>query len=114
MVNAIGFLSSIYQYGTVAFIGGGFTNGIHNILEPTVYGLPVLFGPNYKKFNEAFEVIDLNAGFVVNDAADLTRQLSVLIEDLNVLSESSRLAKNYVLKNSGATNKIVDGLRELL
>ncbi len=114
VVNAIGFLSSIYQYGTVAFIGGGFTNGIHNILEPTVYGLPVLFGPNYKKFNEAFEVIDLNAGFVVNDAADLTRQLSVLIEDLNVLSESSRLAKNYVLKNSGATNKIIDGLREFL
>jgi 3-deoxy-D-manno-octulosonic-acid transferase len=114
VVNAIGFLSSIYQYGTVAMIGGGFTNGIHNILEPTVYGLPVLFGPNYHKFNEAFEVIDLNVGFVVNDASELTKQLSVLIEDKNVLAESSRLAKNYVLKNSGATNKIVDGLREFL
>jgi 3-deoxy-D-manno-octulosonic-acid transferase len=114
VVNAIGFLSSIYQYGTVAMIGGGFTNGIHNILEPTVYGLPVLFGPNYHKFNEAFEVIDLNVGFVVNDATELTKQLSVLIEDKNVLAESSRLAKNYVLKNSGATNKIVDGLREFL
>jgi 3-deoxy-D-manno-octulosonic-acid transferase len=114
VVNAIGFLSSIYQYGTVAMIGGGFADGIHNILEPTVYGLPVLFGPNYHKFNEAFEVIDLNAGFVVNDASELTKQISVLIEDKNVLAESSRLAKNYVLKNSGATNKIVDGLREFL
>jgi 3-deoxy-D-manno-octulosonic-acid transferase len=114
VVNAIGFLSSIYQYGTVAFIGGGFASGIHNILEPTVYGLPVLFGPNYKKFNEAFEVIDLGAGFVVNDAVELTAHLSVLVEDKKVLTESSRLAKNYVLKNSGATNKIVDGLRELL
>ncbi len=114
VVNAIGFLSSIYQYGTVAFIGGGFTNGIHNILEPTVYGLPVLFGPNYHKFNEAFEVIDLNAGFVINDANELTKQLSVFMEDKNVLAESSRLAKNYVLKNSGATNKIVDGLKEFL
>ena len=114
VVNAIGFLSSIYQYGTVAFIGGGFTNGIHNILEPTVYGLPVLFGPNYKKFNEAFEVIDLNAGFVVNDVAELTKQLNILIDDETVLTESSRLAKNYVLKNSGATNKIVEGLREFL
>ncbi|MBL7935727.1 MAG: 3-deoxy-D-manno-octulosonic acid transferase [Bacteroidia bacterium] len=114
VVNAIGFLSSIYQYGTVAFIGGGFTNGIHNILEPTVYGLPVLFGPNYKKFNEAFEVIDLNAGFEVKDADELTRKLSVLIEDENTLTESSRLAKNYVLKNSGATNKIVDDLRAFL
>jgi 3-deoxy-D-manno-octulosonic-acid transferase len=111
VVNAIGFLSSIYQYGTVAFIGGGFTNGIHNILEPTVYGLPVLFGPNYKKFNEAFEVIDLNVGFVVNDAAELTKQLSTLMDDEKVLSESSRLAKNYVLKNSGATNKITNDLK---
>lgn len=114
VVNAIGFLSSIYQYGTVAMIGGGFADGIHNILEPTVYGLPVLFGPNYHKFNEAFEVIDLNAGFVVNDATKLTKQLNVLIEDKSVLAESSRLAKNYVLKNSGATDKIVDGLREFL
>lgn len=114
VVNAIGFLSSIYQYGTVAFIGGGFTNGIHNILEPTVYGLPVLFGPNYKKFNEAFEVIDLNAGFVVNDANELTKQLSTLIEDKKVLPESSRLAKNYVLKNSGATHKIVEDLKSYL
>lgn len=111
VVNAIGFLSSIYQYGTVAFIGGGFTNGIHNILEPTVYGLPVLFGPNYKKFNEAFEVIDLNVGFVVNDANELTKQLNTLIEDKKVLTESSRLAKNYVLKNSGATNKITSDLK---
>lgn len=114
VVNAIGFLSSIYQYGTVAFIGGGFTNGIHNILEPTVYGLPVLFGPNYQKFNEAFEVIDLTAGFVVNDSTELTKQLRILIEDENVLAESSRLAKNYVLKNSGATQKIVQELRKYL
>ena len=114
VVNAIGFLSSIYQYGTVAFIGGGFNNGIHNILEPTVYGLPVLFGPNYKKFNEAFEVIDLNVGFEVSDANDLTKKLTLLLDDKTLLTESSRLAKNYVRKNSGATNKIVDGLKEFL
>lgn len=114
VVNAIGFLSSIYQYGTVAFIGGGFNNGIHNILEPTVYGLPVLFGPNYKKFNEAFEVIDLNVGFEISDAKNLTEKLTELIDHQTMLAESSRLAKNYVRKNSGATNKIVDGLREFL
>lgn len=114
VVNAIGFLSSIYQYGKIAFIGGGFANGIHNILEPTVYGLPVIFGPNYKKFNEAYEVIDLNAGFVINDASELIQKLSILIEDKKILAESSLSAKNYVLKNSGATNKIVDGLREFL
>ncbi len=114
VINAIGFLSSVYQYGTVAFIGGGFTNGIHNILEPTVYGLPVLFGPNYHKFNEAFEVIGLKAGFVIHDAKELSQQLSVLIENKKVLHESSTFAKNYVLKNSGATNKIINGLKEYL
>ena len=112
--NAIGVLSSVYQYGTVALIGGWFNGGIHNILEPTVYGLPVLFGPNHQKFNEAFEVIDLKAGFVFNDATELTNQLVTFLKDDAVLSESSRLAKNYVLKNSGATNKIVDGLRGFL
>ncbi len=114
VVNAIGFLSSIYQYGTVAFIGGGFTNGIHNILEPTVYGLPVLFGPNYKKFNEAFEVIDLNVGFVISNSTELTKQLAVFIEDDKMLSTTSRLAKIYVLNNSGATQKIVTELRKYL
>jgi 3-deoxy-D-manno-octulosonic-acid transferase len=114
VINAIGFLSSVYQYGTVALIGGGFNSGIHNILEPTVYGLPVLFGPNYQKFNEAFEVIDLKAGFVISDGNELTKQLKALLDDEAVLTESSRLAKNYVLKNSGATNKIVDGLRGFL
>lgn len=114
VINAIGFLSSVYQYGTVAYIGGGFNDGIHNILEPTVYGLPVLFGPNYHKFNEAHQIIDLKAGFVINNADDLTNQLAVLINDSVALSEASRLASNYVRKNSGATEKIVKSLSYLL
>jgi 3-deoxy-D-manno-octulosonic-acid transferase len=112
IINAIGFLSSIYQYGTVAHIGGGFNNGIHNILEPTVYGLPVLFGPNYQKFNEAHQILDLKAGFVFNDVKELTSKLQLLIIDKNALLESSRLSKNYVLKNSGATLKIVEELKK--
>lgn len=114
IIDAIGFLSSIYQYGTVAFVGGGFVSGIHNILEPTVYGLPVFFGPNYHKFNEAIEAIDLNIGFEVTDSKTLTTKLQALIEDKNLLSESSELAKNFVLKNSGATQKIVQNLSQLM
>lgn len=110
VVNAIGFLSSIYQYGTVAFIGGGFTNGIHNILEPTVYGLPVLFGPNYKKFNEAFDVIELNVGVSVNNADELTMQLSKWLDNKKQLDETSQAAKQYVVNNSGATQKIAEDL----
>ena len=110
VINAIGFLSSVYQYGTVAFIGGGFDNGIHNILEPTVFGLPVLFGPNYKKFNEAFEVIALKVGFVILSSDELTKQLTMFVEDKTLLNETSVLAKNYVRSRSGATQKIIRGL----
>ena len=110
VVNAIGFLSSIYQYGKVALIGGGFTNGIHNILEPTVYGLPVLFGPNYKKFNEAFEVIELKVGVSVNNADELTMQLSKWLDNKKQLDETSQAAKQYVVNNSGATQKIAEDL----
>lgn len=114
VINAIGFLSSVYQYGSVAFIGGGFDNGIHNILEPSVFGLPVLFGPNYKKFNEAFDVLKLKAGFVVENSGDLTHRLKVLIEDNSLLSETSVSARNYVKSHSGASQKITQGLKLFL
>jgi len=110
VINAIGFLSSVYQYGSVAFIGGGFDNGIHNILEPTVFGLPVLFGPNYKKFNEAFDVIKLKAGFVILSSDELTKRLNAFLEDKTLLNEASVFAKNYVRSHSGATQKIIMGL----
>ena len=111
VINAIGFLSSVYQYGSIALIGGGFNDGIHNVLEPTVYGLPVLFGPNYHKFNEAHEILDLKAGFVFNDSVGFSNHLQWLLDNKEALVESSRLAKNYVLKNSGATNKITNDLK---
>lgn len=111
IINAIGFLSSIYQYGTIALIGGGFNNGIHNILEPTVYGLPVLFGPNYHKFNEAHQILDLKAGFVFQNADELEKQIQAFLSNSEYLSEASALAKNYVQKNSGATQKIMEGIR---
>jgi 3-deoxy-D-manno-octulosonic-acid transferase len=110
VINAIGFLSSVYQYGSVAFIGGGFDNGIHNILEPTVFGLPVLFGPNYKKFNEAFDVIKLKVGFVMLNSDELSKQLNIFAEDKTLLNETSLLAENYVRSHVGATQKIIVGL----
>lgn len=114
VLNAIGFLSSVYQYGNVAVIGGGFSDGIHNILEPTVYGLPVLFGPNYHKFNEAYEILDLKAGFTFSNEDDLYNKLESLINNPEELRTASLLAKNYVQKNSGATEKILKHLKAYL
>jgi 3-deoxy-D-manno-octulosonic-acid transferase len=114
IVNAIGFLSSVYQYGTVAVIGGGFSDGIHNILEPTVYGLPVMFGPNFEKFNEAHELLDLKAAFVYHDAKELTNHLYNFVSSPSELLAASVLARNYVLKNSGATDQIATVLEHYL
>lgn len=114
VINAIGLLSSVYQYGSIAFIGGGFNNGIHNILEPMVFGLPVLFGPNYKKFNEAFDVIKLKAGFVILNSEDLNKQFINFLENQNELNQTSSLARSYIQDHSGATDKIAKGIQLVL
>lgn len=110
VLNTIGILSSIYQYGNVAFIGGGFNNGIHNLLEPSVFGLPVLFGPNHHKFNEASELINLKAGFEISNSHDLINYLEKFINDNEYLNQTSQFSKNYVLENSGSSNVIYLGL----
>ena len=110
VLNTIGILSSIYQYGNVAFIGGGFNNGIHNLLEPSVFGLPVLFGPNHHKFNEASELINLKAGFEISNSHDLINYLEKFINDKEYLNQTSQFSKNYVLGNAGSSNVIYLGL----
>lgn len=111
ILNTMGVLSSVYQYGNVAFVGGGFNNGIHNILEPSVFGLPVLFGPNHHKFNEAKAVIDLKAGFEIETVESLSKYIHQFLSDEHFLNQSSLLAKDYVLNNSGATQLIYQGLK---
>lgn len=110
IINTMGMLSSMYQYGNMAFIGGGFANGIHNILEPMVYGLPVFFGPNYQKYNEAIEAINLKAAFEINSIDTLNSQLDLLISNANELDQMSNKAKKYVIDHAGATHMIVNDL----
>jgi 3-deoxy-D-manno-octulosonic-acid transferase len=112
ILNTMGILSSVYQYGTIAFVGGGFNNGIHNILEPSVFGLPVLFGVNHHKFNEASDMLALKAGFEISSEEDLTKQIKVLLKDNVLLDHTAHLAKSYVLNNSGATNLIYLDLKK--
>ena len=95
----------------MAFIGGGFNNGIHNLLEPTVFGLPVIFGPNYHKFNEAFNLIDLKAGFVVSNAEELTKQVVVFVDNSEALLKASEIAKVYIQQHSGATDEITKAIQ---
>ena len=103
VVNTIGVLSSVYQYGQVAYIGGGFGVGIHNTLEAAAWGIPVVFGPNYKKFQEAKELIECGAGWSIKNYEECARALDEFFEK-NV--EVSRAAAEYVVSHTGATELI--------
>ncbi len=109
IIDNIGTLSSLYRYGTIAFVGGGFGKGIHNVLEAAVFGLPVIFGPNYYKFNEANELIDKGGAFSVSSVDELRKTIDLLNND-NVLRMASFVAKNYVLSQAGATEKILNSI----
>lgn len=110
IIDAIGFLSSIYRYGQVAYIGGGFGVGIHNTLEAAVYGMPVIFGPNYQKFREARQLIKQHAAFSISDYAGLKEKMDRLFQDTKELQSCGENAKNYVKKNTGATSIILQNI----
>ena len=103
VVNTIGVLSSVYQYGQVAYIGGGFGVGIHNTLEAAAWGMPVVFGPNYKKFQEAKELIECGAGWSIKNYEECARALDVFFEKNE---EASKAAAEYVVSHTGATEII--------
>ena len=101
IIDNIGMLSNIYKYGDIAYIGGGFGAGIHNILEAVAFGLPVIFGPNYYKHNEAISLIQEKGAISISNYT----QLRLAIDSLNTFDNS--IALNYIKKNAGATQKIL-------
>ncbi len=110
IIDNIGMLSSLYTYGDVAYIGGGFGVGIHNILEAATFGLPVIFGPNYQKFQEAIELIAEKGAFSIENYQQLTGLLDKFFSDTDFLTKSGEIARNYVEKNRGGTQKIISKL----
>ena len=108
IVDTIGHLSSLYNYGNIAYIGGGFGKGIHNILEAATYGLPVIFGPNYKKFLEAVEMIELNAAFSITSIEELKKVIDQFINNETLLTTCSQTAREYIKSRLGATSRILD------
>lgn len=107
VIDTIGVLSSAYRYGEIAYIGGGFGVGIHNTLEAATYGLPVIFGPNYHKFQEAIDLVAKQAGFPIQNQKELNTQLSTFLNDADVLAHSSNASACYVKDNTGATDLIL-------
>ena len=114
IIDCFGKLSSIYRYGEVAYIGGGFGTGIHNVLEAAVYGVPVLFGPNYHKFKEARDLIAIKGGVSVPDGAAFAAQMDCYIKNNALQLEAGEAAGQFVQRHIGATDCVLKDLAQLL
>lgn len=110
IIDSIGLLSKVYQYGSIAYIGGGFGSGIHNILEAATFGLPIIFGPNYHRFKEANDLIHLKGAASIRNPSELEQTMNQLMDTGN-RKEKEHIIKNYIQENTGAVEKIIQFLK---
>lgn len=111
IIDTVGLLTKIYSYGTIAYVGGGFGNpGIHNILEPATFGLPIVIGTNYSKFAEAIELVNLGGCIVISNKEELKQTFDQLLSNENFLNEKREICKSYIQSNKGATNTIIKAI----
>lgn len=108
IVDGIGYLRSIYRYAKLAFIGGGFEDGIHNILEPATFGMPIIFGPDYKKFQEAHDLIAKKTAFCINNYEMFREKADSLLLSKEMLEKASDISRKYITDNRGATKMILE------
>jgi len=114
IINTLGLLSQLYRYGRLAYVGGGFGVGIHNLLEAAVYGLPVIFGPNYQRFREARDLLANGGGFTISDKKSFRQTAGALLRDAGKYQQASKFAATYVQKQAGATFKAMEKIKEYL
>lgn len=107
IIDCFGLLSSIYRYADFAYIGGGFGTSIHNINEAAVYGIPVIFGPKHHKFNEAKQLLALNAAFTISSGADFAKVADRMITDSTFRKAAGQAARRYIESNLGASARIM-------
>ncbi len=114
IIDTFGMLSSLYRYGQLAMVGGGFGSGIHNINEAAVYGIPVLFGPNYGKFSEAKDLIACGGSFTVSNAEEFSSVMDRLLSDNEYLRRSGTIAEQYIQSHLGATRLIYNQIKHYI
>ena len=112
IIDCFGLLSSIYKYGDVAYVGGGFGVGIHNLPEAAVWNLPVIFGPNHQKFQEANELKACGGGIAIEGKEDFHRVMDAFLASEDDMKRAADAAGHYVSSHSGATEKLLKLLRE--
>ena len=106
IIDSFGILSSLYRYGQMAYVGGGFGAGIHNVNEAAVYGIPVAFGPKFGKFAEAHDLIAIGGGFCVKDEQEFVDLMNKMLSNADVRAMAGNIAGNYISTHTGATTRI--------
>lgn len=107
LIDSIGILLTLYYYASVAYVGGSFKQGIHNILEPAVYGIPVLFGPKIENSQEAKKLVELGGAKVIKNKVEAYRNLRLLFSNKEIREKMGSISLNYVTNNTGATEGIL-------
>lgn len=114
IIDSIGILLTLYYYAHVAYVGGSFKQGIHNVLEPAVYGIPVLFGPKHENSQEAMRLVSLGGGISIRNRKDAYKTLRKLFSDEKLRERRGKICSTYVTENIGATEKILQAIYGIL
>jgi len=110
IVDSIGRLSQLYWSGQIAYVGGGFSSGVHNVMEPAIARLPIFFGPKYDNFPEALELIKVNGAFGIKDGNDFISGVNNLFKNKNSFLKASYAATDVIHRNLGSSTRIVRGI----
>jgi len=114
VVDSIGVLLILYAYADIAYIGGSFRQGVHNVLEAAVYGIPVVFGPRHRNSQEPLQLVERGGAFIVNDSAEANRTFMNLLEDNAARTTAGARAAQFVQSNVGATGRFLECLKPYL
>lgn len=114
LIDSIGILVALYKYADVVYIGGSFRQGIHNVLEPAVFGKPVIYGPKHTNSQEAVELASRGGGFVITGQKSLYRTLRTLLDDPLERERAGTISESFVKENCGATDRFLRYLEPFL
>jgi 3-deoxy-D-manno-octulosonic-acid transferase len=114
ILDTIGILTKVYSYAHLAYVGGGFATGLHNVLEPAVFGIPVLIGPEYAKFKEAEDLIGLGGVISVANGPEFNEIADQLVSSTEKRGQAGQIAQEYILSNKGAAHQILESIYQQL
>ncbi len=107
IIDAIGFLTKVYSYADIAYVGGAFATGLHNVLEPATFGIPIIIGPDYQKFKEAIDLVNLDGVTSIKNQKELNSELNELFLHTEIRISKGEISKDFITNNVGATKMIL-------